>query len=179
MALRMGEFTVTLSEEDLYRGFLLNAANRNVRPILIAAFALIILLVVLLILEPSARYSLACNALTLMLEGALLLTAFLLLVVLLTRKAILRSMSKRTLAQRREMATPIQWGFDDETLRIETRFSRAAYPWDALRGWREDEHVILVYLSDQLFHAVPKHQVDEAQVTALRSALESHGVPRR
>ena len=27
----MGEFTVTMREEDLYRGFLLNAAMRNLR----------------------------------------------------------------------------------------------------------------------------------------------------
>ena len=33
----MGEFTVTMREEDLYRGFLLNAENRNARPVAIAA----------------------------------------------------------------------------------------------------------------------------------------------
>ena len=114
-----------------------------------------------------------------MLLGAVLLAALLLALVLALRRPILRSMARRTLEQRRELATPVRWAFDDKSLRIETRFTRSAFPWDALRGWREDRHVLLVYLSDQLFHAVPKDQVEEAQVAALRSALESRGVPRR
>lgn len=175
----MGEFTVTMREEDLYHGFLLNAANRNLRPLIIAALAIVTLLAVLLSLEPGARYAMACSALALLLEGALLLAAFLLALVLVVRKPILRSMARRTLEQRRELATPVQWAFDDRALRIVTRFTRSEFPWDALRGWREDEHVLLVYLADQLFHAVPKNQLDETQVAALRSALESHGVPRR
>ena len=179
MVRRMGEFTVTMREEDLFRGFLLNAENRNVRPVAIAALALIALLVVLLTASPSARYSMACNALTLLLEGALLLAAVLLALVLIFRRPILRSMARRTLEQRRELATPVEWSFDETALRIVTRFTRSEFPWDALRGWREDGHVLLVYLSDQLFHAVPKHQVEESQVSALRTGLDAHGVPRR
>ena len=71
------------------------------------------------------------------------------------------------------------WAFDDAALRIVTRFTRSELPWDALRGWREDDTTLLVYVADQLFHAVPKRQVEEPRVTALRSALDSHGVPRR
>jgi hypothetical protein len=176
---RVGEFTVTMREEDLFRGFLLNAANRNARPLLIAVLALVTLIVVLLALSPSSRHAMVYNAAYLLLEGALLLAALLLGLVLAFRRPILRSMARRTLEQRRELATPVRWAFDDDSLRIETRFTRSAFPWDALRGWREDRHVLLVYLSDQLFHAVPKDQVEEAQSGALRSALESHGVPRR
>ena len=175
----MGEFTVSMREEDLYRGFLLNAVNRNVRPVMLAALALLVLLIALLLASEEARYALTCSAATLMLLGALLLAASLLIIVLLVRKPILRSMARRTLAQRRELATPIRWAFDDAALRIETRFTRSQLPWDALSGWREDEHILLVYLSDQLFHAVPKSQIEDGQLTALRTALESHGVPRR
>lgn len=175
----MGEFTVSLREEDLYRGLLLNAANSKVRPVMLAALACLALLISILTLSPAARYSLTCNALTLMLLGALFLAATLLAVVLLVRKPILHSMARRTLEQRRELATPIQWTFDDAALRIETRFTRSQFPWDALSGWREDKHVLLVYISDQLFHAVPKDQLEAGQVAALRSALESNGVPRK
>ena len=175
----MGEFTIAMSEEDLYRGFLLNGANRKVRPVMIAAVGLFALLVILAYASPAARYSLAANPLTLMLEGALLLAATLLALVLLLRRAILRSMARRTLEQRRELATPVQWSFDDEGLSVVTRFTSSRFPWDALRGWREDDRILLVYLADQLFHSVPKRQVEEATLTALRDALESHGVPRR
>ena len=175
----MGEFTVTLREEDLYRGFLLNAANRNTRPLLVAVAVLVALLIALLALFPDARLTLACSAGTLMLLGAVLLAAGLLAAVLAVRRPVLRSLARRTLEQRRELATPVAWSFDDETLRVATRFTRSEFPWDALRGWREDEATLLVYLADQLFHSVPKSQVEEAQLAALRTALDRHGVPRR
>jgi hypothetical protein len=172
----MGEFSVTMRVEDRYRGFLLNAANRNVRPLLFAIAALVLTLIALLALFPEARLTLACSAGTLMLLGAVLLAAALLGAVLVLRRPILRGMARRTLEQRRELATPVAWSFDDTALRVATRFTRSEFPWDALRGWREDDTTLLVYLADQL---LPKHQVEEAQVAALRSALESHGVPRR
>jgi len=175
----MGEFTVSLREEDLYRGFLLNAHNRKLRPVMVAALALTIVLAALLTLSPETRYAMSCSALTLMLLGAIALAAALLALVLLVRKPILRSMARRTLEQRRELATPVRWAFDDEALRIETRFTRSQFPWDAIAGWREDEHVLMVYLSDQLFHAAPKNQIDGGQAAALRTALETHGVPRK
>jgi hypothetical protein len=114
-----------------------------------------------------------------MLLGAVFLAAFLLALVLAFRRPILRSMARRTLEQRRELGTPIEWSFDAEALRVVTRFTSSAFPWDALRGWREDQHCLLVYLADQLFHTVPKDQVEAAQLHELRTTLESHGVPRR
>jgi hypothetical protein len=175
----MGEFTVTLGEQDLCRGFRLHAENRRARALLLAALICVLLIGVLIAISPGSVCILLREPGMLMLIGALLLAFLLVVLVFATRGALLRSLARRTLEQRRELATPVKWAFDDETLRIETRFTRSAFPWDALRGWREDEHVLLVYLADQVFHAVPKSQVDEAQVTALRTALESRGVPRR
>jgi len=175
----MGEFTVTLREDDLYRGFLLNAANRRARPALIGVVVCVGLIAVLLALSPSSICLMLRNPFEMMLVGAVLLAAVLLVLVLAFRKAILRSLARRTFDQRRDLGTPIQWAFDNETLRIVTRFTSSTLPWDALRGWREDEHVLLVYLADQLFHTVPKYQVDAVPVDGLRAALEGHGVPRR
>jgi len=175
----MGEFTVTLREEDLYRGFLLNAVNRRARPALLAVLLCVLLIVALLAISPRSICVMLASPPYLMLLGAVFLAAFLLILVLAFRRPILRSMARRTLEQRRELGTPIDWSFDDETLRIVTRFTSSAFPWDGLRGWREDKQCMLVYLADQLFHTVPKDQVDAAQIDALRAALESHGVPRR
>jgi hypothetical protein len=175
----MGEFTVTLREDDLYRGFLLNAVNRRARPALIAVAVCVALIVLLLALSPGSICLMLRSPAEMMLVGAVLLAALLLALVLAFRRTILRSMARRTFEQRRDLGTPIRWVFDDETLRVKTRFTDSAFPWDALRGWREDKHVLLVYLADQLFHSVPKDQVEATQIDALRSALQSHGVPRR
>ena len=175
----MGEFTVTLREDDLYRAIRLAAANRNKRPALLAVLMCVLLIAGLLAISPRSLCVLLANPLSAMLIGAVLLAASLVALAMAARGPVWRSMARRTLAQRRELGTPIAWTFDETALRIATRFTRSEFPWDALAGWREDEHVLLVRLSDQVFHAVPKGQVDEGQVSALRAALESHGVPRR
>jgi hypothetical protein len=173
------EFTVTLREDDLYRAMRLATANRRARPLLLAALLCALLIALLLMLSPGSVCVLLRSPLSMMLIGAVVLAAFLVTLALAARGPLWRSMARRTLAQRRELATPIEWAFDDNGLRVATRFTRSDFPWDALAGWREDRDVLLVYLSDQLFHTVPKDQIDEAQVSALRTALESHGVPRR
>ena len=175
----MGEFTVSLREEDLYRGFRLNGVNRRARPLLWAVLVCVLLIAALLAASPSSLCLIIRSPGSMMLVGAVLLAAFLVALVLGTCNMIWRSMARRTLEQRRELGTPIEWSFDDEALRIVTRFTSSAFPWDALRGWREDGHCLLIYLADQLFHTVPRDQVDVAQIDALRTALESHGVPRR
>jgi hypothetical protein len=175
----MGEFTVSLREEDLYRGFRLNGVNRRARPLLWAVLVCVLLIAALLAASPSSLCLIIRSPGSMMLVGAVLLAAFLVALVLGTRNMIWRSMARRTLEQRRELGTPIQWAFDEQGVRIITRFTSSAVPWDALRGWREDQHVLLVYLADQLFHSVPKEQVDAATLDTLRDALESHGVPRR
>ena len=173
------EFTVTLGEEDLYRAMRLATANRRARPLLLAALLCVGLIALLVAISPGSVCVLLQSPLSLMLLGAVLLAALLLALALAARGPVWRSMVRRTLAQRRELATPIAWGFDEGSLRITTRFTRSEFPWDALAGWREDDAVLLVYLSDQLFHTVPKGQLEEAALAALRGALENHGVPRR
>jgi len=173
------EFTVTLREEDLYRAIRLATANRRARPALLAALACVMLIGLLLAISPASICVLLRSPLATMLIGAVLLAGLLVALALAARGPVWRSMARRTLAQRRELATPIAWSFDDNGLRIATRFTHSDFPWDALAGWREDAHVLLVYLSDQLFHTLPKHEVDETQANALRAALERHGVPRK
>ena len=175
----MGEFTVTLREDDLYRAVRLAAANRRARPLLLAALACALLIVLLLAISPASICVLLRSPASMMLAGAVLLAALLVALALAARGPVWRSVTRLTLAQRRELATPVAWTLDDSALRITTRFTRSEFPWDALAGWREDDHVLLVYMSDQLFHTAPKDQIDETQLGFLRTALDSHGVPRR
>lgn len=175
----MGDFTVTLHEDDLYRGLRLNAATPAMRPLALTAGSTVALLVAVLAASPAARTVFASNRLALVLEGALLLAILTLAAVLLARGPLWRALARRSLAQRRDLAAPVRWSFDDAALRIATRFTRSEYPWDVVAGWREDAEILLIYLSDHLFHALPKARIEEDQLEALRIALEGHGVPRR
>jgi hypothetical protein len=175
----MSDFIVNLTEDDLYRGFRLHAGNRRARPALLGILLCLVLIALLLALDPGAVCRLLAWPAGSMLVGAVLLAALLLVVALAVRGPVWRNMARRTLEQRRELGTPITWAFDEAGLRIVTRFTRSEFPWDALRGWREDEHLMLIYLADHLFHSVPKAQVEAAALDGLRAALTAHGVPRR
>lgn len=171
-----GGFETILSEADLLAAFRLHARLRRIRPLLIAAGVVSTLLVLLLVASPAARLSATHRPLTLLLEGALGILILLALTAALALRPLWRMQARRTLAQRRDLAEPVQWEFSEAGLRHTSVFSDSTYPWAALREWREDEHVILIYISAQLFYIVPRAAVDPALLEGLRDALVTGGV---
>lgn len=174
-----GAFEVTLSEADLVQAFRLNARRGAIRPLILAAILVTMILLLLLAISPAARQSFTSRPLTLMLEGALALAALLLLLVVLARPAIFRALARRTLAQRAELAGPIHWEFGPEGIRHQTVHSDSRYPWSALRGWRENEAILLIYVADNLFYVVPKAQLDAGLSESLHRNIEEAGLPHR
>jgi len=172
-------FAVTLGEGDLVQAFKLNAKRKAIRPLILAAVFVAALLVLLLAISPAARQSLTSRPLTLMLEGALALTALLLLLVILARPLIFRKLAQRSLAQRADLAGPVEWEFGPEGVRHTTLHSDSHYPWAALRGWRENEVVLLLYIADNLFYIVPKAQVGGELLRSLHRTVEESGLPQR
>jgi hypothetical protein len=171
-------FEVTLSEADLVHAFRLNARRPTLRPMILAAILIAALLTVLVAISPTARHTSTTGPLALMLEGALALAGLLLLAVFLTRPMIFRALARRMLIQRAELMGPIRWEFDEESIRHTTIHSDSHYPWPALRGWREDGSILLLYVADNLFYIVPKAQAGEEVIDSLRKNIEAGGVPR-
>ncbi|MBV1687117.1 YcxB family protein [Novosphingobium sp. G106] len=172
-------FTVTLGESDLVEAFRLNARRAAIRPLVLAAVLVTALLVLLLAISPLARQSLTSRPLTLMLEGALALAALLLLLAVLVRPLIFRKLAQRSLAQRADLAGPVEWEFGAEGIRHTTIHSDSRYPWAALRGWRENEAVLLLYIADNLFYIVPKAQVGTDVVDGLHRAIAEASLRER
>jgi hypothetical protein len=172
-------FAVTLGERDLVQAFNLNAKRAAIRPLILAAVLVTVLLVLLLAISPAARQSLTARPLTLMLEGALALAALLLLLVILARPLIFRKLAQRSLVQRADLAGPVEWEFGPEGIRHTTIHSDSRYPWPALRGWRENEAVLLLYIADNLFYIVPKSQVGSELLASPRRALADSGLSQR
>lgn len=172
-------FAVTLGEDDLVQAFRLNAKRAAIRPLVLAAVLVTMLLVLLLAISPAARLSLTSRPLTLMLEGALVLAALLLLLAALARPLIFRKLAQRSLAQRADLAGPVEWEFRPDVIRHRTIHSDSLYPWTALRGWRENEAVLLLYIADNLFYIVPKAQVGAEIVAGLHRAIAGASLRER
>jgi hypothetical protein len=124
----------------------------------------------MLAISPTPLGALLHDPAIMMMVGALLLAAFLAALALGARHTVWRSIARRTLEQRRELATPVEWAFDDQGVRSVTRFSRSAYPWDAFIGWRDNDQTLLIYLADQHCSPMPcpKHQAGERRATSYR-----------
>lgn len=172
-------FVVTLGESDLVQAFRLNARRAAIRPLVLAAVLVTALLVLLLAISPAARQSLTSRPLTLMLEGALALAAVLLLLAVLVRPLIFRKLAQRSLAQRADLAGPVEWEFGSEGIRHTTVHSDSRYPWTALRGWRENEAVLLLYIADNLFYIVPKAKIATDVIDGLRRAIADTSLRER
>jgi hypothetical protein len=50
-------------------------------------------------------------------------------------------------------------------------FSKGEYNWSAVKSWRENAKVILIYLAPALFIVIPKRAISEPQLQDLRALL--------
>ncbi len=115
-------FTVKLTEDDLVQGFKLTARLRRVVPVIVAIIVLLVLLGLIYVLSPGARYSLQHRPLLLLLEGAVGILLLLVGTLLASLERIWRLNARRTLAQRPDLAEPITYEIMPATFR-HTRFS--------------------------------------------------------
>ena len=172
-------FEVTLSEHDLVGAFRLHANFRRVGPLLLAVVLLVILLGLILLISPASRLSATSRPLTLLLEGAVGILMLLVAALFAALPAIWRRGARRTLEQREDLAGPVTYTVAPEALTIVTIYSTIRLPWAALRCWRENDALMLLYITDQQFHALPKAEIPPEAMDALHEVLANAQVRRK
>jgi membrane protein implicated in regulation of membrane protease activity len=164
---------VRLDEADLVAAYrLIGRRNtRQARPAIALATILAAIVVALTAMYPDARAAFGRSPLLAGLLGAVLLAAGLLAALVAALPLLFRRAARHTLAEHPGMADPIAYEIGEDRLGIVTSRSQANYRWDELHGWREDERIVLILLTRQLFYVVPKAQVEPAALDALRARL--------
>jgi len=68
--------------------------------------------------------------------------------------------------------------FSDDKITAESPHGRGEVSWRAFTKWRENEHVLLLYQADNLFHLIPKRWFEDASISVdeLRSLLQRHSI---
>lgn len=173
--------TVSLDEDDLHAAFrLLGRRNRKrARPMLLLAILLALLIVMLLAAFPGARFAFFNSPLLSALSGVAIFLFLAVLTLIAITPRLLRRAARNTLAHHPGMNEPITHTIGPETFGIRTSYSDAAYPWGRLHGWREDDRIMLVLLTHQLFYVVPKRMLRPEQLELLRERLLGTGSANR
>ena len=69
--------------------------------------------------------------------------------------------------------------FGPDRLEISNRFGTSTHEWSDLVRWWEDEHMLLLLRTSQMYYAFPKHQIATGTLEALRQSLTANGVKSR
>lgn len=80
--------------------------------------------------------------------------------------------ARRLFAQHKALHKPIEFEWDHEALSLRTESAIGRTPWSDYAHRREDGRVVLLYLSDVVFHVIPRRCfTDAAQEQSFRERL--------
>ena len=67
--------------------------------------------------------------------------------------------------------------FDEGFMRIEGEYTHGEIEWKAVKSYRENEKIFLLYTAPAIFIAIPKRACSEAQISELRAILLQKVLP--
>jgi hypothetical protein len=77
-----------------------------------------------------------------------------------------------TYRRQKALQRPYDVGWNANGVAIDNEFSNGVTPWSDYRKWRESKGLFLLYLSDRLFHLLPKRAfANEDAVATFRGVL--------
>lgn len=94
----------------------------------------------------------------------------------ITRWIWLPRRSRHLFHQNKAMQRPYAFEWDRDTLLCSSDAGSHRQPWGDLVRWREDERVLLIYITDALFFVVPRRSFTDAAVErSFRECLATIG----
>lgn len=71
----------------------------------------------------------------------------------------------------------LEW--DEESIRIHSAGGTNEMPWTGFQSWLDGQQTLLLYQASNLFHAIPKRALSEAQFDDIIRQLRAAGVPEK
>jgi hypothetical protein len=83
--------------------------------------------------------------------------------------ALLPRRAGRLFRQHRALQKEVSYGWSDAGLTYRAANGSGGMPWEDLHRWAEGKHVFLFYLTDNLFHFVPRRALTDSDAEDLRN----------
>jgi hypothetical protein len=111
--------------------------------------------------------------------AGLLFGPLLILVLWGVSYALLPRRARRLYHQHRALQKEVSYGWSEAGLRYKSANGSGKTAWEDFHRWSEGRHAFLFYLTDNLFHFVPRRQLSEAEVADLRDTARTLGPEQR
>lgn len=85
---------------------------------------------------------------------------------------------RRIFAQQKELAAPFEHEITETALNSTSQYGNSVRPWSSFHKWKENQDLLLLYLSDIVFVIIPKHFCTPEQIEAIRGHLAQNGIPQ-
>lgn len=83
--------------------------------------------------------------------------------------------ARKTFRQQKSLQREMTLRFDDSGLAIEAENSQGRIPWSDFLKWKENDRLFLLYISDPLYHMVPKRLFkSSSEVDSVREVMRTH-----
>jgi YcxB-like protein len=83
---------------------------------------------------------------------------------------------RRLYEQHKELQAPFSHEITPEALVTNNEFGNINRPWGHFAKWREDQNILLLYLTDVQFVPIPKRFITAEQLEALRARLQENHI---
>lgn len=90
----------------------------------------------------------------------------------------IRHMAKKLYAQQPSARAPYLFSFDSEGMKAIGPFESSNLPWSHINGWLENDRLFLLSKTTLTFFCLPKEQLGEANLSALKRCLSAAGIKR-
>jgi hypothetical protein len=87
-------------------------------------------------------------------------------------------MTKKLFKQQPSARAPYQFSFDDDGMRAVGPFESSNLPWSHFHGWLENDRLFLLSKTSLTFFCLPKAQLGEENLSALKQCLSAAGITR-
>ncbi len=86
-------------------------------------------------------------------------------------------LGRKMFAQQKNLHRNVSFSFGADGVFCMNANGQANTPWGDYLRWREDKHIVLLYLSSALFQFIPKRTLGAQELTAFRNFAAAADVP--